>query len=151
MKNPLEKDGNAIFVIEPTESWEIVGGPVTEGPWIIKHNNIYYLLYSGSGADRVIYSIGYTISNSPQGPFTKYLDNPIIKGDDTVFGLGHGCVIKLPSGELWHIYHQKKNKSVSWDRFICIDPLWFDSLDILHGLATRDIYMPGPQISNTLK
>ena len=45
MKNPLEKDGNAIFVIEPTESWEIVGGPVTEGPWIsIIISIIYYIL-----------------------------------------------------------------------------------------------------------
>ena len=52
MKTPLEKLGRPVEIIRPTEPWEKVSGVVTEGPWMLKHKDTYYLLYSGTGPAR---------------------------------------------------------------------------------------------------
>ena len=102
---------------------------------MIKRNGVYYLIYSGSGASKRLYSVGYATSNNPRGPFVKYKGNPIVGPTDKVSGPGHGCVVELKSGEYWHVYHQKKDTNVSWDRDICIDCLWFDDSGVLRNLA----------------
>ena len=45
MQTPLEKKGEPIGLIRPTEPWETIRGAVTEGPWMLKHNGTYYLLH----------------------------------------------------------------------------------------------------------
>ncbi|NOZ73982.1 MAG: family 43 glycosylhydrolase [FCB group bacterium] len=147
MTNPLELVGNSTMVIEPTEPWEMISGSITEGPWMIKRGDTYYLLYSGTAANTQNYAIGYATSDDPLGPFTKYSGNPIITGGDGVYGPGHGSVITDAAGELWHVYHQKQGANVGWDRFICIDPLWFDSNNVLHGIATRGTSEIAPVIA----
>jgi len=145
MKNLLELTGNSTVIIRPTEPWE---GSVTEGPWMLKHHNRYYLLYSGNGANTKRYAVGYATADNPVGPFTKYPENPIIKGSTGIYGPGHGSVAKDSAGKLWHLYHQKQGSAVGWDRFICIDPLWFDCNGVLHGKATRGTPQPAPVIAN---
>ena len=111
---------------------------------MLKHDGLYYMMYSGSGAAGPYYAIGYATSTSPMGPFTKYPDNPIIEGDGNVISPGHHCVTTDYAGNLWMVYHQKQTTSVGWDRFICIDPLWFDAQGVLHGRATRGSVEPAP-------
>jgi len=146
MKTPLEKMGKPTKIIWPTEPWEKSNGPVTEGPWMLKHNNIYYLLFSGTGADSLNYAIGYATSKSPIGPFEKYAGNPIVKRGNRALGPGHGCIVKDANNNLWSIYHQQKDDSKRWNRFICIDPLWFDEKGVLHGKATRGQPQPAPVV-----
>ena len=143
MTDPLHLTGTSKLIIKPTIPWE---AKVTEGPWMIKHNDIYYLLYSGYGANTKNYAVGYATANNPMGPFTKYPGNPIIKGGNGIYGPGHGSVTKDSAGNLWHVYHQKKGPDVGWDRFICIDPMWFDPNGVLHGKATRANPQPAPII-----
>ena len=59
-------------------------------------------------------------------------------------GPGHGCVVRDAEGALWSVYHQQKDGTQPWNRFICIDPLWFDEKGILHGKATRGTPQPAP-------
>lgn len=145
MKTPVEKDGEPVEILRPTEPWEMVKGDVTEGPWMLKHNGKYYLLYSGTAANTLDYAIGYAIADHPMGPFTKYKGNPIVSRTETAFGPGHGCVVKDAEGQLWSIYHQQKDDTLPWNRFICIDPLWFDDQGVLHGKATRGTPQPAPK------
>lgn len=63
MKSPLERQGDPIEIIRPTEPWEKKSGDVTEGPWMLKHQGTYYLLYSGTGANSLNYAIGYASAN----------------------------------------------------------------------------------------
>ncbi|MBD3267276.1 family 43 glycosylhydrolase, partial [bacterium] len=79
MKTPVEKDGEPLRILHPTEPWEKVSGAVTEGPWMLKHEDAYYLLYSGTGADSLNYAIGYATAAHPMGPFKKYEGNPIVR------------------------------------------------------------------------
>jgi len=145
MKSPLAKAaGKPTQIIHPTERWETKSGRVTEGPWMLKHNKTYYLIYSGTGASSLNYAVGYATSRSPTGPFTKYKGNPIISRTPTALGPGHGCVVKDAKGKLWHVYHQQKDGSQAWNRFLCLDPLRFDAKGILHGKATRATPQPAP-------
>lgn len=137
MSDPLTKCGPATVVLQPTDDWEKRRGTVTEGPWMLKHDGVYYLMYSGSGANGPDYAIGYAAAGSPLGPFTKYSGNPIAKRGNGVFGPGHHCVVTGPDGGLWMVYHQQSSEEIGWKRFLAIDPLWFDESGDLHAKTTR--------------
>jgi xylan 1,4-beta-xylosidase len=145
MKDPVTKEGERIEVLHPTEKWEMVSGHVTEGPFILKRNGTYYLMYSGTGADSPNYGIGYATAKSPTGPFTKYAGNPIVHRGDGIFGPGHHCVVTGPDKKLWMVYHQKYNDGQNYTRFVAIDSLWFDEKGVIHAKASRDSDEPGPQ------
>jgi beta-xylosidase len=147
MGNPVKKKGEPVQVIKPTEPWENKQAAITEAPWMLKHNGIYYLLYSGGGADTQDYAIGYATSKSPAGPFNKHQGNPIVKKGNGLFGPGHCSVTKSRDGKLWMVYHQQRDESRGWDRIISIDPLWFDERGVLHAKATRGTLQPSPVTS----
>src|SRR5579862_6676143 len=85
MSSPLKPKGNPKEMIHPTEPWERRAGEVTEGPWMLKHDGTYYLMYSGSGAKGPDYGIGYATAKSPMGPFVKYAGNPIAHRTKDIF------------------------------------------------------------------
>jgi beta-xylosidase len=144
MADPLTKRGEPTEVIRPTVDWERKKGAVTEGPWMLKRNGLYYLMYSGSGADGPDYAVGYATAKSPVGPFTKYSGNPIAKRGHGVFGPGHHCVVAGPDGKLWMVYHQQNSEEIGWKRFLAIDPLWFDEQGVIHARTTRGTEEPAP-------
>jgi beta-xylosidase len=137
MAGPAETKGEPRVVLKPEADWEKRAGHVTEGPWLLKDRGRYHLLYSGSGANTPEYAVGYATSDSPLGPFKRAAHNPIVRRSDGLFGPGHGCAIRDGAGRWWHVYHQKRNDRVEWNRFICLDPLWFDSEGHLRSRATR--------------
>jgi beta-xylosidase len=146
MASPTKKLGKPRVILQPESEWERRAGQVTEGPWMIKHERRYYLIYSGSGADTPDYAVGYSVADKPEGPFTRAAHNPIVHRSEGLYGPGHGCAVQDEAGRWWHVYHQKRNDRVEWDRFICIDPLWFDQQGNLHGKATRGVAQPGPAV-----
>jgi xylan 1,4-beta-xylosidase len=148
MASPTEPAGDARVILQPESEWETRNGRVTEGPWIIKHDGRYYLLYSGSGADTPDYAVGYATSASPLGPFTRADHNPILHRGNGVFGPGHGGAIQDAEGAWWYVYHQKNSDRRAWDRFICLDRLHFDEQGRLTGRATRDQPQAAPLTSD---
>ena len=144
MADPLTMKGERVEVLRPTEPWEKKKGAVTEGPWMLKRDGTYYLMYSGSGADGPDYAIGYATSKSPMGPFTKYERNPIASRGHGVFGPGHHSVVTGPDGDLWMVYHQQNSEKIGWRRFLAIDPIWFDEHGIIHAKTTRGTEQPAP-------
>jgi xylan 1,4-beta-xylosidase len=143
MSDPVTKEGPPIEVLRPTEPWEMVSGHITEGPFMLKRNGVYYLMYSGTGADSPNYGIGYATADGPNGPFKKYSGNPIARRREGIYGPGHHCVVVGPDGKLWLIYHQKYNDRTNFRRFIAIDPLWFEG-DVIHTTVSRGTEQPGP-------
>lgn len=146
MEDAATKKGMPLPVIGPDRPWEKQGRPITEAPWMLKYRGVYYLLYSGGGADTGNYAIGYASAEGPLGPFTKFAGNPIVKKGRRVYGPGHCSVVETPGGKFWMIYHQKKDAAKDWNRIICIDPLWFDSSGVLRGKATRGTPEPAPRV-----
>ncbi len=146
MASPMQKKGEPVRLIQASDPWEKKHAALTEAPWMLKHNGVYYLLYSASGANTQEYATGYATAPSPLGPFTKYSGNPIIQKGANIFGPGHCSITKDADGKLWMVYHQQKNNARGWNRIICIDPLWFDDQGVLHGKATRGEAQDAPGV-----
>ncbi|MCC7493632.1 MAG: family 43 glycosylhydrolase [Fimbriimonadaceae bacterium] len=144
LSDPVTIAGEPVELIRPTVPWEMAKGHVTEGPFMLLHNGVYYLTYSGSGADGPDYGIGYATARSPLGPFTKYANNPIARRRDGLYGPGHHSVVPGPDGRLWLVYHQQRTTKVGWDRFVALDPLWFNPDGTLACRLTRDTDQPAP-------
>lgn len=125
MNTPLMPEGEQILLLEP-EGWERGAAAITEGPWMLKRDDIYYLMYSGNACFTTDYAIGYATSSSPTGPFIRFAGNPIVSKDDGLFGPGHHSVAETPDGELVIVYHQKASAETGLDRFVCIDRMGFD-------------------------
>ncbi|HOX39517.1 MAG TPA: family 43 glycosylhydrolase [Candidatus Brocadiia bacterium] len=121
----------------PAMLWEMT---INEGPTVIRRGDVYYMIYSGHGANGPNYAVGYATAPSPTGPWTKYGGNPIMKKTDRVSGPGHGCVIASPDGkELFYVYHSLQQRT-GWPRQLCLDRLRF----IPDGKGGERIVIDGP-------
>ena len=80
--------------------------PVTEGPTVLKHKGLYYLIYSANDFRNPDYAVGYALSDSPLGPWKKSDKSPIIYksllGEN---GPGHGDVFLDAQGNLKYVLH----------------------------------------------
>ena len=76
-------------LIEATEPWETLDCRVAEGPFVLKHNGLYYLSYSVNHTRCEDYAVGYAVSDKPFGPFVKAENNPILHKPADLVGTGH--------------------------------------------------------------
>lgn len=95
--------------ISSTSGWENTARsdwPVAEGPTVLKHQQMYYLIYSSNDFRNKDYAVGYATSSSPVGPWKKYEGNPIISrhllGKN---GTGHGDVFTDANGRMHYVFH----------------------------------------------
>ena len=120
------------------QGWE---GPVNEGPYMLKHNGIYYLTYSGEGYTSKNYGVAYMTSSSPTGPFTRAGEHPILKSDTFLFGTGHHCFTVSPDGsEMFIAYHCHYSDTQVEMRKLCIDRVKFVPAE--DGIDKLVIYGP---------
>lgn len=120
-----------------------------EAPAVFKRNGTYYMIFSYGGANSINYQVGYGTASNPMGPWTAFPGNPIIASSGGVYGPGSGDVTTDDAGNLWFVYHQKIESQPNWNRFVCLDPLWFDDVGGLHGQATRGLAQPAPIMTIT--
>lgn len=118
------------LLISPGLTWEMKMGNVTEGPYMLKHNGMYYLTYSGSHYESPDYAVGYATSGSPLGTFKKYSLNPIMIGNTQIHGTGHHCIVTtLDSTEMFIVYHCHNSVTEVQQRKICIDRIRFSPVE----------------------
>ena len=131
--NLMEFTGYPKLILTPDQTWEGAGDDWqwNEGPFVMKHDNYYYLLYSANYYASAKYSVGVATSNSPMGVWTKYANNPVLKQDASlsVSGPGHCMVTSSPdSSEFFIVYHTHTYfDKPGGNRNICIDRLNFDN------------------------
>ncbi|MDB4331442.1 family 43 glycosylhydrolase [bacterium] len=114
------------LMIKPDQEWERHQGAIAEGPVILKHDDIYYLTYSGSHFESPQYAVGYATSDSPLGPWKKYQHNPIMKSTAYAKGTAHHCFTDSPDGtEKFIIYHRHHNLQQTEPRKMAIDRVQF--------------------------
>lgn len=119
------------LITKPEQDWECRSGPEwfwNEGPFVIKHNQRYYLMYSANFYAGRDYSVGYAVAEQPMGPFVKAAHNPILKSPHAeISGPGHNSVTDSPDGsELFIVYHIHTDpQNPSGDRQVCIDRMGF--------------------------
>lgn len=118
------KEDTVREILRQSQPWET--DPVNEGPFVLKHKGVYYLMYSGNGFMNPLYGVGYATATHPLGPWTKYAHNPILQSNAYVHGVGHHAVTTSPDGkEMFAVYHSHKSPEDRWPRHMAIDRLRF--------------------------
>ena len=106
-----------MMLTKPDQSWEIIGGPVNEGPEILKNSSgKIFLTYSASGCWTDDYTLGMLTLKDGGDPlvatdWTKNLQPVLVKKPaNNAYGPGHNSFFKSPDGtEDWVIYHANTN------------------------------------------
>jgi GH43 family beta-xylosidase len=136
--------GEPVLLSRPEQEWEMQSGRErnrlwNEGATMLKRNGVYYLMFSANFFGSRHYSVGYSTSDKPLGPFKKYENNPVLKSDhEEISGPGHHSVTTSPDGtELFMIYHIHTDAaSGGGNRQVCIDRMGFRE--------DGSIYVTGP-------
>lgn len=84
----------------------------TEGSFIFRHDDTYYMMYSSNFYGGPYYAVGYATSKNPLGPFTKSADNPVLQRNNDkggeVFCTGHNMVLQ-DGDKMYCVYHAHTN------------------------------------------
>lgn len=124
--------GPAVECLHPRlNTWEVVPFPngevhrVAEGPFILKHKDIYYLTYSANHYRSQDYAVGYATSASPLGPWERHKGNPILRRPKNFVGAGHHSFFTDSSGKNYIVFHVHKDKDKVSPRRMLIAPYGF--------------------------
>jgi beta-xylosidase len=105
----LSDDGTTLTgdrkeLIRNDVEWE---GSLVEGPFVLKHDDYFYLFYAGGGCcgRKCSYGVGVARSKHLLGPYEKNPANPILTDDNNYNCPGHGSVVSDNSGNLHFLYH----------------------------------------------
>lgn len=129
------------------ESRSVTSGEVnrrwTEGSYIFKSHDRYYLMYSANFFGGENYAVGYATSESPLGPFKKADNNPVLQKNveqgGIVTGTGHNSVTLSPDGkQMLCVYHGRTSKT-GRERVVFIDRMEVlpDGKLMVHGPTTH--------------
>jgi beta-xylosidase len=114
----------------------------TEGSFIFKHSDTYYIMYSANYFGGKNYAAGYATSKSPLGPFAKADNNPVLQKNTgeggKVTGTGH-CMMFTAGGKMYCVYHGRTEETGD-ERVVFIDPMEIqpDGKLAVHGPTTVD-------------
>ncbi|MCH5597147.1 glycoside hydrolase family 43 protein [Niabella ginsengisoli] len=126
------------------EGWEDTQNAewkVAEGPTILKHKDLYYLIYSANDFRNPDYAVGYAISKTLLGPWKKFEGNPIISRQKLDFnGTGHGDVVIDKKGKMWYVFHTHNIQESVAPRKTAIIELRFEKQG--NGLPDKIIALP---------
>ena len=123
--------GNQTELIEVDKAWEYT---LVEAPWMIYHDGLYYLFYSGGMYNQPTYNVGVAVASSPLGPFTKacapilsqYADN---SASNEFCGPGHASILDCIGYDCstFIIYHSWLSGAVNSDpgRVVLVDRIWW--------------------------
>ncbi|MCF0198644.1 MAG: family 43 glycosylhydrolase [Bacteroidaceae bacterium] len=112
------------------ESRSVTSGEVgrrwTEGSFLFREGDTYYIMYSANHFGGRHYAVGYATAKAPLGPFTKAANNPILQENTStggdVMGTGHNMMLRLPDGSMVTVYHGRMTNNPD-ERVVFIDPL----------------------------
>lgn len=127
------------------------GGAINEGPFMLKHNGKYYLMYSPFSYTNRMYSVCTAIADSPLGCFTKVSEengNPVLGIEaymEHMGGTGHASFVTV-GDELFAVYHAHQNRAAGKGnpRAVAIDRCTFIYNE---NLGCDMIYANGPTYS----
>jgi beta-xylosidase len=120
------KPENMVPCIHVSQEWEEVWPRVNEGPYVMKHEGLYYMTYSANSYESPFYGVGYAVSESPQGPWEKYEHNPILQKPKNLVGVGHSAMFTDKEGDLRIVFHAHRSKEHIHPRNMYIGDVCFD-------------------------
>lgn len=103
---------------------EITPQSYVEGPFMVKRNGVYVLMWSEGGWGDGSYQVAYGRSDSPYGPFER--EGLVLRAhDDIASSAGHHSVLKLPGTEEFVICYHRRPLGIDdrHHRVTCLDRL----------------------------
>ena len=110
----------------PWQPWELKESIINEGPFVLKHNGIYYLTYSGNAQTCSEYGIGCAVSDHIDGIWRKYDDNPILQNCGGLCCVGHHSFFNDTDGNLRIVFHARMAPVPTGQRHTYIGTARFD-------------------------
>jgi xylan 1,4-beta-xylosidase len=126
----------AMFSLNPAKhGWERFGRdhrdtikPFTEGAWMTKYKNRYYLQYGAPGTEYNVYANGTYVGDHPLGPFNYAPYNPVsYKPGGFMTGAGHGNTFQDNYGNYWNTGTPWIAVNWNFERRIAMFPAGFDA------------------------
>ena len=121
----LALEGEPVELLRRDQPWE---RPLIENPAMVRHEDNYYLFYSGNWWESVDYAVGYGVCETVTGPCTKPKTEPIFTFVPEALGPGGQAFFTDVAGQLWMVYHAWTNATVGYPsgkRTLNIDPVTF--------------------------
>ncbi len=127
------------------ESRSVTSGEVnrrwTEGSYLFKNGDTYYMMYSANFYAGKHYAVGYATSRNPLGPFKKSQHNPVLERNDDqggeVTGTGHNSITWSRDGRHMYCVYHGRTESTGDRRVVFIDPMEINGGKlIVHGPTT---------------
>jgi len=115
--------------IHVSQPWEEIWPRVNEGPYVLKHEGIYYMTYSANSYESPFYGIGYATAPQVTGPWTKYEGNPILQKPGDLVGVGHSAMFMDKDGQLRVVFHSHRSESAIHPRYMNISAVRFVERD----------------------
>ncbi len=115
--------------IHVSQEWEEVWPRVNEGPYVLKHEGVYYMTYSANSYESPFYGIGYATADRVTGPWTKYAGNPILQKPAGLVGVGHSAMFTDKAGQLRVVFHSHRSESAIHPRYMNISTVAFVEKD----------------------
>lgn len=107
--------------------------PFTEGAFMTKYNNKYYLQYGAPGTEFSGYADGVYVGKNPLGPFEYQSHNPFsYKPGGFARGAGHGATFQDVYNNYWHVSTIGICTKNNFERRIGIWPSGFDNDDVMY-------------------
>ncbi|WP_396184108.1 discoidin domain-containing protein [Flavobacterium sp.] len=108
--------------------------PFTEGAFMTKYNNKYYLQYGAPGTEFSGYADGVYVGDGPLGPFEYQSHNPFsYKPGGFARGAGHGATFQDNKEQYWHVSTIGICVKNNFERRLGIWPAGFDKDGILYS------------------
>ncbi len=132
---------------DPQAEWEsrsVTSGEVnrrwTEGSYIFKKGDVFYMMYSANYFGGKNYAVGYATSKSPLGPFVKSANNPVLQKNvekgGIVTGTGHNSVTYSKDGKQMYCVYHGRTEATGEERVVFIDKMGVDQ--------EGNLYVEGP-------
>jgi xylan 1,4-beta-xylosidase len=144
-RKTFQPEGESIPVLalnDDEHGWERFGEhndntflqPFTEGAFMTKYKNKYYLQYGAPGTEFSGYADGVYVGSNPLGPFEYQSHNPFsYKPGGFARGAGHGATYQDTNNDYWHVSTIVISTKNNFERRIGIWPAGFDEDGILYS------------------
>ncbi|WP_396173806.1 discoidin domain-containing protein [Flavobacterium sp.] len=144
-RKTFQPEGNPVPVLALNDfehGWERFGEnndntflqPFTEGAFMTKYNNKYYLQYGAPGTEFSGYADGVYVGKSPLGPFEYQPHNPFsYKPGGFARGAGHGATYQDANKQYWHVSTIGICTKNNFERRLGIWPAGFDNDDVMYS------------------
>jgi beta-xylosidase len=140
--------GTLRHCLSVSEPWESKLGRVCEGPFVVKHEGLYYLTYSANDFRSQDYGVGVAVSSSLQDPWTKSASSPILCRADSLLGTGHHSLFTDRAGRPHIVFHAHDSQSSVQPRRMHIGSVEFQGQEIVVRGRSHPAWAKGPALGS---